>query len=109
MKTSQVEIIKRILREEGKIDNFRSIDEKISIRLGARIADLKKEGWRFKTHKDTTNPKNFVYEVEFDPDTNNTIIGTFEKLTPRAESRVIEANNIIKKKQLRLFGRIFNK
>ena len=67
MKT-QLETIKKILRTEGKIDNFRSINQYISIRLGARIADLKQEGWIFKAYKSPENPKNYIYEVVRDPE-----------------------------------------
>lgn len=65
---TQIEKIKRILRQEGKIDNFRCFTERISLRLGARIWDLEQEGWRFKTYKPESNPKNYVYEVEYDPE-----------------------------------------
>jgi hypothetical protein len=34
----QIDVIADILEREGKIDNFRCIHERISLRLGARIA-----------------------------------------------------------------------
>ena len=69
MKTSQKDIVIRILREEGKIDNFRCIDNRITIRLGAIIHNLTKEGWAFNTHFSIApnQKKNFVYEVVSDP------------------------------------------
>lgn len=57
----QVDIIAGILEREGSIDNFRCIHERISLRLGARIADLKAAGYRFRTERLAN--KNFVYHL----------------------------------------------
>jgi len=63
----QLDKIKRILRTEGQIDNFRCFSERISLRLGARIFDLTQEGWRFEACKDPNNPKNYIYKTIKDP------------------------------------------
>ena len=69
MKTSQRDIIQRILREEKKVDNFRCIDERITTRLSDIIFRLKKEGWEFNSHFSIIgNKKNFIYELVTDPD-----------------------------------------
>lgn len=43
-KPTQDDIVLRILMKEGKIDNFRCINERITIRLGAIIHSLKEKG-----------------------------------------------------------------
>jgi len=43
-KKTQADRVLDILREKGQIDNFFCIDNKISIRLGAIIHDLKVKG-----------------------------------------------------------------
>ncbi len=63
---SQCDRIADILRQEGRIDNFRAIAEKITLRLGARIWDLEKRGWKFRKHF-SNDSKNFVYEVVESP------------------------------------------
>ena len=65
---TQLEIIKSILRTEGKIDNYRCIGGKISLRLGARIYDLKKQGFRFSEDHDPEDKRNFIYVLEHDPE-----------------------------------------
>jgi len=64
---TQIEKITSILCEEGKIDNFRAIREMITLRLGARIYDLERQGWKFKKYYANPNRTNFVYEVERKP------------------------------------------
>jgi hypothetical protein len=61
----QVDIIAGILEREGRIDNFRCIHERISLRLGARIADLKAAGFEFRTER--LPDKNFVYHLTTTP------------------------------------------
>jgi hypothetical protein len=61
----QVDIIAGILEREGRIDNFRCIHERISLRLGARIADLKALGFEFRTER--LPNKNFVYHLTATP------------------------------------------
>jgi hypothetical protein len=61
----QIDIIADILEREGKIDNFRCIHERISLRLGARIADLKAAGYQFRTERLAN--KNFVYHLVATP------------------------------------------
>ncbi len=61
----QVDIIAGILEREGSIDNFRCIHERISLRLGARIADLKAAGYQFRTER--LPNKNFVYHLTATP------------------------------------------
>jgi len=64
---SQVNVIANILRREGKIDNFYAIHNKISLRLGARIKDLRDRGWVIKTNEQPD--KNCVYTLVSDPTT----------------------------------------
>lgn len=68
MKLSQCEQIAEILRKEGRIDNFRAIQEKITLRLGARIFDLGKLGWKFRKYFANPERTNYVYEVVHEPD-----------------------------------------
>lgn len=44
MKTTQADKVLKILREQGKIDNFYCIDSKLTIRLGAIIFSLQEKG-----------------------------------------------------------------
>jgi hypothetical protein len=58
---SQLPCIIAILEKEGRIDNFHCIHNRLTLRLGARIFDLKQKGWEFRTE---TNPDtNTVYVV----------------------------------------------
>lgn len=50
-KKTQLARIAGILEREGSIDNFRCIHERISLRLGARIWDLRDAGWQIETKK----------------------------------------------------------
>jgi hypothetical protein len=60
MKT-QTQRIAAILEREGKIDNFRAIHERISLRLGARIWDLRARGYEIATEE--LPDKNTVYRL----------------------------------------------
>lgn len=63
---SQTTIIAEILEREGKIDNFRAIHDRISLRLGARILDLREAGYNIVTKK--MPDKNTVYVLVAKPD-----------------------------------------
>ena len=52
---TQLETIKQILDKQGYIDNFYCFENKISLRLGARIQDLEAQGYIFKTEKQGKN------------------------------------------------------
>jgi hypothetical protein len=58
---SQCERIIEILERDGQIDNFHCIHQRISLRLGARIFDLRQAGWEFET--DQREDKNTIYRV----------------------------------------------
>lgn len=58
---TQLEKIEDHLEEHGAISNFFAINSKLSLRLGARIFDLKEKGWDF--HKEELRNKNTVYYV----------------------------------------------
>jgi hypothetical protein len=62
---TQLQRIVAILERDGRIDNFRCIHERISLRLGARIADLKVLGFEFRTER--LPDKNYVYYVTAKP------------------------------------------
>jgi hypothetical protein len=57
---SQCEIIEGILKRDGQIDNFHAIETRLTLRLGARILDLKNKGYEFETEM---VGKNCVYKV----------------------------------------------
>lgn len=61
---SQNDKIANILRTEGKIDNFRAIDTKLTYRLGARIFDLRRKGWVIQSKEDG---KNCIYTLISEP------------------------------------------
>lgn len=63
---TQLKTIAKILSTEGKIDNFRAIQERISLRLGARVWDLKSKGWQIKTEE--LPNKNTVYHLISKPE-----------------------------------------
>lgn len=44
---SQNHTIEKILERDGKIDNYTCIQTRLTLRLAARINDLKKVGWQF--------------------------------------------------------------
>jgi hypothetical protein len=58
---SQLERIIEILERDGQIDNFFAIHNRISLRLGARIWDLRAQGWEIETEQ--REDKNTVYRV----------------------------------------------
>ena len=57
-KKTQIQKIIEKLEKDNEIDNFWAIDNHVSYRLGARIWDLKKLGWEFRTEK---KGKNWYY------------------------------------------------
>jgi hypothetical protein len=63
---SQLPRIIAILERDGQIDNFQCIHNRLTLRLGARIFDLRQRGWEFRTEmkKDT----NTVYVVTMVPE-----------------------------------------
>lgn len=65
MKPTQLDQIISILERDGQIDNFYAINNRISLRLGARIWDLRHAGWKIDT--DERPDKNTVYRVISQP------------------------------------------
>lgn len=63
-KKTQCEKIAQRLREVGYVDNFWAVDNKISYRLAARLYDLRKDGWEFRTEKLGTN---YRYHLVLEP------------------------------------------
>jgi hypothetical protein len=63
---TQLEPIIALLERDGQIDNFHCITNRLTLRLGARIYDLKKRGWDFRT--ETRHDKNTVYVVTKGPE-----------------------------------------
>ena len=62
-KHSQLNFVKQVLREKGEISRNFCLQNYIS-RLGARIIDLKAEGWEFETlHRDG----DYVYKLKKTP------------------------------------------
>jgi hypothetical protein len=57
---TQLECIIEILERDGQIDNFYAIHNRISLRLGARIWDLRQAGWQIETKE---LPDRTVYHV----------------------------------------------
>jgi hypothetical protein len=55
---SQLPRIIAILEKEGRISNFYAVENKLTLRLAARIADLKAKGYEFRTEM---QGKNCVY------------------------------------------------
>lgn len=47
----QTQVIGNILKKRGSVTNFYAIHNRISLRLGARIFDLRAKGWKIKTVK----------------------------------------------------------
>jgi Helix-turn-helix domain len=62
---SQLDRIIEILERDGQIDNFYVIHNRISLRLGARIWDLRAAGWVFRTEQ--REDKNTIYHVISQP------------------------------------------
>ncbi len=57
----QIDQIAIILKRDGHISNFQSIHGRLSLRLGARIYDLRQKGWEIST-KELDN-KDTVYTL----------------------------------------------
>ncbi len=62
---TQLDPIIAILERDGQIDNFFCISNKLTLRLAARIADLKARGWQFETVR--REDKNTIYHVTKQP------------------------------------------
>lgn len=62
---SQTDRIAVILLRDGQIDNFYCIHNRITLRLAARIYDLKKRGWEFTQEEDEKG--NTIYRVTKEP------------------------------------------
>jgi Helix-turn-helix domain len=62
---TQCERIIEILERDGQIDNFYAIHNRISLRLGARIFDLRKAGWQFEV--EARPDKNTIYKAVRSP------------------------------------------
>jgi hypothetical protein len=60
-KTQPTVRIVEILESQGQIDNFTAIHTRLSLRLGARIWNLKQLGWDFAV--ETDEHKNTFYRV----------------------------------------------
>jgi hypothetical protein len=58
---SQLTRIEEILERDGYIDNFYCIENRLTLRLGARIADLKELGYIFRTER--LPNKNYIYHL----------------------------------------------
>lgn len=58
---TQVNHILQILERDGQIDNFYAIQHRISLRLGARIWDLRNRGYDIVTEEQPD--KNTVYRL----------------------------------------------
>lgn len=58
---TQLERIVEVLEREGRIDNFYCIHTQLSLRLGARIYDLRQLGWEFDVEE--LPSKNTVYKM----------------------------------------------
>jgi hypothetical protein len=58
---TQLEQIVEILLRDGVIDNFHAIHNRISLRLGARVHELRAAGWVIETEQ--REDKNTVYRV----------------------------------------------
>ena len=74
---SQTDRIAQILRREGKIDNFYAIHNRISLRLGARIWDLRQQGWVIEA-KEGEN-KNCTYTLISEPTTPPKVLEQFRR------------------------------
>lgn len=63
---TQKKRIEKILRQQGYIDNFYCIENKITLRLASVIATLVKQGWQFDEQKSgfIRGTKNWRYVVQ---------------------------------------------
>lgn len=68
-KLSQKDVVANRLREVGYVDNFWAIENKVSLRLGAIIFDLKSEGFIFDDVRSgfVLNTKNWRYYLARGP------------------------------------------
>jgi hypothetical protein len=64
-KPNQCDRIAEILERDGQIDHFYCIHHSISLRLGARIWDLKARGYKIRTEDQPD--KNTIYYLEAVP------------------------------------------
>ena len=65
---SQREVVEKILLEEGSIDNFRCIDQRITLRLSDIILKLRREGWEFSPESGfIPGTKNWSYILKSAP------------------------------------------
>ena len=62
---TQLERIIEILERDGQIDNFYAIHNRISLRLGARVHELRQAGYVIRT--DERPDKNTVYTLVSKP------------------------------------------
>jgi len=58
---SQTQVVGTILEVQGKIENFETISDKLSLRLAARIHELRQRGW--KIHTQRQRDRNCVYTL----------------------------------------------
>jgi hypothetical protein len=86
MKT-QCEKIAEILDRDGRIDNFYAIHSRLTLRLGARIWDLKNIGYEIRTEQ--TPEKNTIYWLISKP------LGAKKepKIEPTSHKLLIEKDN----------------
>lgn len=67
-KTTQEQLVIDRINEVGYVDNFWSIDNRVSIRLGAIIHKLRAKGWVFRgCFGDDEHQKNFYYYLVLRP------------------------------------------
>lgn len=80
---SQTERIADILERERRIDNFAAIHSRLTLRLGARIFDLKAIGYEIRTEQ--TRDKNTIYWLVAKPKLRqlsfNTRLETSKRIT----------------------------
>jgi len=62
----QIATIEKILRKKGKIDNFTTIDKRITTRLSHYIHQLRKRGWVFQGGY-VGKTRNYQYKVVTSP------------------------------------------
>lgn len=62
---SQLDPIIAILKRDGEISNFYAIENKLTLRLAARVKDLRNKGWEI--HTDKMPDKNCIYHLVAEP------------------------------------------
>jgi hypothetical protein len=62
MKPSQTEHILLLLVRDGMVSNFYCIENKITLRLAARVKDLRNKGYWITSHKQKN--KDCIYKLE---------------------------------------------